>query len=280
MENTVTDSVESTETTTEATGIMGVTGTEPAQPEQNVAPEVDNSYDSDYKDDYSVPTEATPEEIAEQNVPEKTSEQLKDEMFAYVKENYEVPDKFKDIGSLINSYKHLEGKMGSMKGAPETYQINDDIYDSFSEDMLGSLTDTAREMGLDNDGMNKMLQAASKQATLEADANWEMEKHKLGQYADEELSDAVSYLNANFTPEVSEQLQGMVSTAAQFKALKEAVMSSNKQSAPAQNQNQPVQQSDSDIQKMLFAKDEFGNLKMETDSQYAAKVNGMMSNNW
>lgn len=238
----------------------------------------DNSYDSDYAEDYSVPTEDTEEvAVAEE---EPSEEDMEASMLKYLQENYEMPEKFKDVGSLINSYKHLEGKMGNLKGAPETYEIDEEIFDNFSEDMLGSLTDTAREMGIDNEGMNKMLAIAAEQSALEADANWEMEKHKLGQYADEELASAKQYLNANFTPEIADTLQGMVSTAEEFRALKTAVMDANKSSQVAPNQQSTTETSDSDIQKMLFAKDEFGNLRMESDSAYAKKVNGMMNNNW
>ena len=267
MENT-TEATESVDTGIETTESVDTSTTEP------------EAYDAGYTDDYSVPTENTDVEQAEANIPELSDEQMAETMMDYLKENYEMPDKFKDVGALINSYKHLEGKMGNMKGAPDMYQIDDKVFDNYSEDMLGTLTNAAREMGLDNDGMNKMLAAANKQSVLEADAKWEMEKHKLGQYADEELSDAVSYLNANFTPEISETLQSMVSTAEQFKALKSAVMNSNKPAQPASNQASTTASSDSDIQKMLFATDDFGNLRMETDSQYAKKVNGMMNSNW
>jgi len=269
MENT-TESAETAESVDTSTETSEASSTETTE----------EPYDAGYADDYSVPTENTAEEQAEANIPELSDEDMADNMMTYLKENYEMPDKFKDVGALINSYKHLEGKMGNMKGAPEVYQIDEKIFDSYSQDMLGSLTDTAREMGLDNDGMNKMLAAANKQSTLEADAKWEMEKHKLGQYADEELSDASAYLNANFTPEMSETLMGMVTTAEQFKALKTAVMSANKPAQPASNQASNTESSDADIQKMLFATDDFGNLKMETDGAYQKKVNAMMKSNW
>lgn len=251
MEETSMDSVESTESTESQ----------------------EQSYDAGYKEDYSVPTtEETPEVEPEQDY---SQEEINSAMLDYLKENFDLPDKFKDVGSLINSYKHLESKMGSLKGAPDTYEIDADIYDNYSEDMLGELSNVAREMGLDNDGMNKMLAAASRQQTMEANAKWEMEKHSLGKFADEEISQAQQFLSANYSPDIANELTGMVQTAAQFRALKAAVMG-NRPSTPAANTQAQSTVSEESVNKMLFAKDEHGNNRMETDSNYANKVMGMM----
>ena len=96
----------------------------------------DNSYDMDYKDDFEVPTEDTEEEAAEAEAEEYSQEDINEAMMEYIRDNYELPDKFKDVESLINSYNHLEGKMGSLKGAPDQYEINDDIFNAYGEATL------------------------------------------------------------------------------------------------------------------------------------------------
>jgi len=240
----------------------------------------DNSFDNDYKDDFSIDTQATAEEIANpEDNQDYSDEDVNEAMMDYLRENYDMPDKFQDVESLISSYKHLEGKMGQMKGAPDTYELEADVFDGYDEGILEGVVGTAREMGLSNDGLNQLLSSAMKSQSKTQEANWEMEKHKMGVNADREISDALQTLNAQYSPEISETIQGMIQTADQFYALRD-LMNGSRPSAPAQTQRTAQPTTDADISKMLFAKDDFGNLKMESDSQYAAKVNGMMNNNW
>lgn len=255
------------------------TGTEEStEIDTGVENTIDESYDDDYKNDFDVPTEATEEEIAN---PEEdySDEQVNEAMMDYLRENYEMPEKFKDVEALINSYKHLEGKMGNMTGAPETYELEGEVFDNFSDGVLEGVVSQAKEMGLNNDGLNKLLSAAMTSQNKEQEANWEMEKHKMGVNADREIADALQSLNANFSPEISETIQGMIQTSEQFYAMRD-LMQGARPSAPAPAQRSAEPTSDADLQSMLFAKDQFGNLKMESDSQYARKVNGMMNNNW
>ena len=86
----------------------------------------DYSY-GDYKqDDFSVPTEPgnpLDKKVDEINADEAVDlDSLNQMMTEYMRENFDLPDKFKDIGSLINSYKHLETRLGAMKGAPAVYE--------------------------------------------------------------------------------------------------------------------------------------------------------------
>jgi len=236
----------------------------------------DNSYDMDYKDDFEVPTEDTEEEAAEAEAEEYSQEDINEAMMEYIRDNYELPDKFKDVESLINSYNHLEGKMGSLKGAPDQYEINDDIFNAYGEATLDGIVPVAQEMGIDNDGLNKLLSAAKQAQTQEQDANWEMEKHKLGDNADAQITNAMQQLSATFTPEISEQIQGMVQTAADFRALQTIINHGTSQSTPAPAQSADTGMNDSKLNDMLYAKDSYGNLKMESDSNYASKVKNMM----
>jgi len=263
------------------------TSTETAAPEATESTETvtetateENSYNADYKDDYSVNSQGTEEEnqYTEPEV-DYSEDEINSAMMEYLKDNYEIPEKFNDIGALINSYKHLEGKIGNLKGAPENYEIDAEVFDHYSDSVLNGVAATARDLGLDNEGLNKLLSVAQQNTVQEQEANWAIEKQKMGQNAEREIADAVQLLNANFTPEVSETIQGMIQTADQFYAMKE-LLGNSKSSAPAQNTNVVNQPSESDVQKMLYAKDDYGNLKMESDSAYAAKVNRMMQDLW
>lgn len=270
MENEVTESTETVYNESEATdNLEDYEG-------QDIPTQDDNSFDADYKDDFEVPTDGSEEEEFE----DYSQEEINDAMMDYIKENYEMPDKFKDVESLINSYKHLESKMGNMKGSPDTYELDDNIIDGMDEGILDSIVPAAAELGIDNDGLNTILHAAMQGQQSVKEANWVQEKGKLGIDADAQINNALGKLNANFPPEVSEAVQGMIQTAEDFKALQAIMDFGMQQSAPTSSAPVEASMSDEKLTSMLHATDSYGNLKMETDSQYASKVNGIMKQFW
>lgn len=239
----------------------------------------DTGHYTDYQEtNYSVPT-VDPEGTEPEETEEIDYDSLHQMMTEYMREKFELPEKFKDVGSLINSYKHLESRLGSLKGAPEVYEIDGKVVDTFEPDLLNDIVSIGKEMGIDNDGMNKLLAKAAETQTKINDAKWEMELHKLGPNAREEVARDIQYLNANFAPEMAKTLQSMVQTADQYRALQSLIMDHRmgSRAAPAANTsaNAPITQET--IDKMLFAKDSFGNLRMETDSAYQQKVMSMMN---
>ena len=276
MENESTESTESTESMDTGTENYQEASAQDTDVDNSVE---DNSYDQDYKDDFSVNAEGTQDDNQDTEPEDYSNEDINSAMMDYLRENYEMPDKFQDVEGLINSYKHLEGKMGNMKGAPEQYELEANVFDNYDEGVLESVVGVATEMGLDNDGLNKILGAAMDAQNTQSEASWEMEKGKLGNNADQQIANALQRLDANYPPEISEQIQSMVQTADQFRAL-ETIMSAGQQSAPAQSTQGNTQPSDGDINKMLFAKDEYGNSRMETDPAYEAKVRNMMNTQW
>lgn len=243
----------------------------------------DYSY-GDYKqDDFSVPTEPgnpLDKKVDEINADESVDlDSLNQMMTEYMRENFDLPDKFKDIGSLINSYKHLETRLGGMKGAPAVYELDEHVFNAYDKDMLQEVTSLARDIGIDNDGVNKLLGRAAEVQNRIEQANWEMELNKLGPNAREEVSRDLQYLNANFTPEMASTIQSMVKTADQYRALQSLIMDHRIGGSPSPAANTPSQapMTQASLDQMLYAKDDFGNLKMETDSAYASKVMNMMN---
>lgn len=272
------------EETTESTETDYSEGSFGGETEQAVetSTETDDVSYEDYKENnFDIPTQDDGEDGTDIEETEEYSEDdINAAMMEYLQENFEMPDKFKDVGALISSYKHLEGKMGSVTGAPETYEIEEGVFENYSDTVLEGITKTARDLGLNNDGLNKLLNSAMASDGQEKAVQWEMEKQKMGVNAEAELRDSLQYLNANYSPEISETIQGMIQTSEQFYAMRD-IIKGNQSSAPASNQSQQsTGQSDSDIQKMLFAKDSNGNIRMEMDSEYAAKVNQLMKSNW
>lgn len=264
MENNTTETMDNTEST---------------EVEQT---HTDDGHYTDYENDnFEVPTEPNQldEHVEDPDTDEVDYDSLNEMMTEYMREQFELPDKFKDIGSLVNSYKHLESRLGSMKGAPETYELDEAVFDSFDEDMLQDVTSVAREMGIDNDGMNTLLAKAAEAQNRLAEANWEMELNKLGPNAREDVAKDIQYLNANFVPEMAETIQGMVQTADQYKALQSLIMDHRTSNSVSPASNTPTSSAvtQESVDAMLFAKDEHGNLKMETDSGYQRKVMNMMN---
>ncbi len=73
-----------------------------------------------------------------------------------------LPEKFESAEKMAESYKNLESKFGNFTGAPEEYEIvkPEGVDFEFYEDAeygVDQFQGMAREMGLDQDGFNKVM---------------------------------------------------------------------------------------------------------------------------
>jgi len=190
------------------------------------------------------------------------------------KPEYTLPDKFNNVDDLVKSYKMLEGKVGNFKGAPETYSGD------MEDPLMSGLADTAREMNMSDEAFTAFTNKFNQMNSQLDELQMSEQMSALGQHADQRIDNINQFLDSSMNPHVSETIRNMATSAESINAL-ESLIQMARPSAPAGNFNaSPSQPTDQDIQKMMFAKDDYGNLKMETDSEYSQKVNELMNNTW
>jgi hypothetical protein len=273
MENEATESVESTEVES-----------------QEVDTSADDAITTDFNDNIvevdTIDTNDVEEEITEIDFENMSEEELADVMqyLENYKEEaaeeqapeYELPSKFKDVNDLIKSYQMLEGKIGNFKGAPEQYEIEGA---DMNDPLINDLTETARELNMSNEALNTMINKVNESHELLEESRIQEEMQSLGPNAESRINNINNFIETNLSPHQAEVLQSMATSADNISVI-ESMIQMARPSGPTTVQPSVSAPSDSDLQEMMYAKDEYGNLKMETDSKYADKVNKLMSNMW
>jgi len=204
-----------------------------------------------------------------------------------------VPEKFwnnetKSVNNdqVLESYNQLSGKFGAFTGAPESYefalseQLTEAGVELSSDDpLITEFTEMAKDSNMSQDMANKLVnmfvesQYADGIAGGEAEtARVAEEMGKLGDSAQQRVSNIDNWAKANLTPEQAEGLQDAATTAAGVQAI-EALIAKSK-NAPMQtgDVNPASAVSRQELEALQFAKDDNGNRKMQTDPAYAKMV--------
>ena len=180
------------------------------------------------------------------------------------------------------AYGELQKKFGSFTGAPEAYELglSEEIGEKFNTEELADdpiyndFQEIAKEMGINNDGFNKLaeLYIKGQLADLEAaDQVREQEMKALGSNADRRLGNIQDWAKANLDADGQEGLAAALTTAGAVQAVEKLIAKTR--NAP-QVQETPAAPSidHGKLREMMTAKDEYGNPKMN-DPAYKAKVN-------
>jgi hypothetical protein len=180
------------------------------------------------------------------------------------------------------AYTELQKQFGSFTGAPDEYEINFDEtakelgLDSIdtSAPMFTELMDLGKELQLNNEGMDKVLNVIGRNAIAERQAHEQKQEESLqaelksltnGQ---ERINQAMGFLSNNLSPEQLEAVQEMATTAAQFEGL-EQIISMAKGTATAPESAAPsTTPSTQEVDSMRQELDANGNRRLATDPEF------------
>lgn len=205
-----------------------------------------------------------------------TTNEVSNEQDTIVEPDTLYAGKFKSVDELTKSYEHLQSKLGSFQGAPEEYAVNEGVEISEDNALFGKLQEVGRDLGLNNDGYNTLINMynevmADEEANYEAQVQEEM--GKLGDNSQERIQNINDWTKANLS-EAEQNVINSMSTSAEAVQLVEKFIAMSKPQGVAQDhqvQTRPNYDADK-IHEMRYAKDANGNRKMSTDSEYRAKV--------
>ncbi len=189
--------------------------------------------------------------------------------------------KFSNVGDLEKSYLELQStfskKLGAFEGAPEEYKIEKEDFEA--DDYSNLLTDWGKEHQLSNDGINSLydglseIDKARQAQQQEAEQTYVKEQTEiLGSNASTRIKNASDWVLANIGEEAAESINQMWGGAKGIEAI-EKIMKMSQGATPT---NIPAQEyiTLEKVNEMQFAKDQYGNFKMD-DPSYAAKVRDM-----
>jgi len=235
-------------------------------------------YPEEAKDDFDIPLTEDGEYDFD-NMTESQIESLLEKLDAEIEdepeeEGFQLPEKFKDVESLVKSYQMLESKVGNFKGAPEEYSIEG--VDMNSE-VMQELSKTAKELNMSNEAFSKFVTKHQEVQEQMNEINMSKEMDALGPNAETRIANINSYLDNNLAPDIAEAIRGMATSSESVRAI-EALIANARPSGPAMAPTQaPAPQ---DINALLNEKDAYGGLRMETDSAFHDKVMALMQQQW
>lgn len=189
-------------------------------------------------------------------------------------------NKYKSISELEKGYNNLQSKLGNFTGAPEQYEANEGVEISEDNPLFGKLQEIGKDIGLNNDGFNALVQMYNdsmeeQQAMYDEQAKEEMAK--LGDNANERIQNIADWTKANLS-EAEQAVVDRISTDAETVQFIESMIARSKPQGVAQdNQVANAQKYDKDkLREMQLATDKNGNRLMSVDRNYYNKVMGLM----
>lgn len=185
-------------------------------------------------------------------------------------------NKYKSVSELEKGYNNLQSKLGNFTGAPEAYEPAEGVELGDDNAYFSKLQELGKELGLNNDGFNKIVQAYNESIEAEEasyEAQLKEEFTKLGDNAEARVRNINDWSKANLT-ESEQALVDSVSTSAEAVMLIEKFIGMSKPQGIAQDHQVETRPSyDADkLHAMRYAKDENGNRKMSVDAEYRQKV--------
>lgn len=227
--------------------------------------------------------ETTPEvtDTVDNQVTEQVTEASTDNEFGFVLDKYRAEGRSDQESAYeqAKAYTELQKQFGSFTGAPDEYETSIDetakelgIDIDESAPIFDELKEMGKEMGLNNEGMNKMLNIVAKNALAEMQAQDEALNAELKQLQNGEarINQLNSFLSGSLSGEALEAVQSMPKTAAQIEGLEQLVqLAKGTPTAPTEAVASKV--SNDELKSMQFALDEHGNRKMSTDPEFRAE---------
>ncbi len=217
-------------------------------------------------------------------VAESVSDQKSD--FGFVLDKYRADGRSDEESAFeqAKAYTELQKKFGAFTGAPEEYEaaLSEELSERFNVEDLADdpiyndYKDIAKEIGLNQDGFNRLaeLYVKGQLADVEAaDTVREQEMQLLGKNADRRLENIQDWSKANLDAETQEGLMEALTSAKSVQAV-ESLIAKTRNLSQVQDAPAAPSVDHGKLKEMMTAKDQFGQPKMN-DPAYRKQVDKM-----
>ncbi len=187
--------------------------------------------------------------------------------------------KYKTVQAQAEAYNALESKFGSFTGAPDEYTLNtsEELTEAgvtFADDdgMVGEFKTLATDMGINQEGFDKMLNLYGMVQVAEATADQEARKAEmdsLGTSAQTRIDNITNWGKANMSAEQFGIFEGMFNTAGSIAVMERMIARTAAPSITPPNTNPASGASREEWHKSLIATDDYGR-RLMSDPAYAA----------
>jgi len=183
------------------------------------------------------------------------------------------------------AYNELSGKLGAFTGAPEEYEIalSEELTEAGvtmekDDPMVESAMKFAKEAGMNQEGLNGMINLYAMQMLAEqkADTEYKAEQMKaLGPQADSRIQNIQQWANKNLDAEMVTALEGMATSVESVKAVERLISMTRGAPVNVDNAAPAPGAGMEEVNAMQFEKDGNGNRRINTDPVFKARYQKM-----
>lgn len=199
-------------------------------------------------------------------------------------------EKYKTVEDQAKAYTALEGKFGSFTGAPEEYTVSlsEELQEKgveFAEDdpLLTDAKDMAKELGMNQEGFERMLNMYATAQLAETQAIEELRTEQLkelGNNGQERVDNLDAWAKTNLSADLYEGFKEMAISASAVKAMERLVAMTRGQAITPSEAVTSPSVTEQEVKAMQFEKDEHGNRKIATDPAFRKEFQEKAAKLW
>lgn len=182
--------------------------------------------------------------------------------------------RFKSVDQQAKSYLELEKKFGAHRGAPKDgYQLPEGY--SQEDELVKQAIERAGKHNINQEAFNDIFELFAASSGVAQEVTVEGEIAKLGDNANERIKTVETFLKNNAGDKFGE-FEALLTTAQSVELVEKMISVLAPSKMPLNDGTASGGMEWSEIEKMMFAKDESGRLRRSTDPSYNAKVEKMI----
>lgn len=178
-------------------------------------------------------------------------------------------DKYKSVSDQAKAYTDLEKKFGGFKGAPESYDLPEEI-DS-EANYVQMLSEIGQKTNMNQDTFSELLELGEALLSGKIDLDKEAELNALGDDAESRIGSVDAFLRNNLGDKYDYH-KDAVNSAKTVELVESLIKATAPSKLPTDPEPTVKPVTQDDIEAMMTAKDENGHVKYETSEAYREKV--------
>lgn len=225
----------------------------------------------------SAEVEQAPESMLDSSSPElTTNEYFLQEGVKGIgdKPEWYLSDKYTSVAEQAKGYSELQKRFGSFTGAPKDgYQLPEGF--DKEDALVSEVLKFGEETNMHQDGVNRLLDLAMKQAEATEQVKVETEMKKLGDNANGRIKTVENFLKNKMGKEY-DSIAPMINSAESVQLVEAMIKATQPARLPIDGDVEPGGLTMADIEKEMFRKDENGNMLRSVSREHEAKVQRLL----
>lgn len=178
-------------------------------------------------------------------------------------------DKYKSVSDQAKAYTDLEKRFGGFKGAPESYQLPEEVDNDAS--YVQMLTEIGKKTNMSQDTFGELLELGEAMLSAKMDVDRQAELDLLGPDAESRLNSIDAFMRNNLGDKY-DYFKDFANSAKAVELIEALTAATAPSKLPIDSQPAVEQVTQDQIEEMMTRKDANGQILFETSESYREKV--------